>query len=284
MIADRVVALVLAGAGVAGAWTARERLEAGGASRAAARELLYLPSGDYLRVASLGHGPLLADLVYIWSILFYSDYEREDRYRYVQHIFGEVIPKLDPHYADPYWLGALILIVERNDLEGGLRLLDQGFENSPRSWILPYMAGWECHWSGRYARAARYFEKAASVPGAPPHLRRVRAGMIARAGDLEAAIRLWREILDDPDSDEGARDIASRQIAQLRARFDLGRIREAIGRYRDRHGRPPSDLDALVRAGLLEAVPEGPEDGPYAYDPATGAVRLPGAGRVLGSP
>jgi len=67
---------------------ALERIDEG---RLSADRLLYLPNGRYLKVASLGQAPLLADLIYIWAIQYYSDYERKDRFRYVRHVFGGVI-------------------------------------------------------------------------------------------------------------------------------------------------------------------------------------------------
>ena len=106
-------------------------------------DLLYLPNGRYLKIASLGHSALVADLVYLWSIQHYSDYEREDRFRYVEHVFGNVIAELDPGFTDAYSLGAMILSVEARDLPGALRLLELGMERNPGDWILPYIAGWE---------------------------------------------------------------------------------------------------------------------------------------------
>ena len=60
------------------------------------KSLLLLPNGKHLKIVSLGQAPLLAELMYIWAIQYYSEYEREDRFRYVQHIFGDVIAVLDP--------------------------------------------------------------------------------------------------------------------------------------------------------------------------------------------
>ena len=55
------------------------------------RELLYLPNGKLLHVMSLGHPTLLADVVYLWAIQHYSNYERGDRFRYLEHVFDRVI-------------------------------------------------------------------------------------------------------------------------------------------------------------------------------------------------
>lgn len=244
-------------------------------------ELLYLPNGDYLRVASLGQQSLLADLIYLWAIQYYANYDRADRYRYVEHVFGEVITELDPHYVDAYWMGALILTVEARDLQGGLRLLDKGIENNPEHWVLPYLAGWECFYADQHERAADYFETASAVPGAPPFVRRMRAGMTGRAGDLQRAIQLWLELLDDPDSDAATQAIARRQLRTLRLRYDMQRLREAVERFRNDNGRLPRNLEELRRRSYIEEVPVGADGLEYRYDPQTGDVSR-GSDRIVG--
>jgi len=246
------------------------------------KELLYLPNGKYLRAISLGHASLVADLVYLWAIQYYSDYERADRYRYIQQVFGDVIGELDPAYTDPYWLGALILTTEANDLDAGLRLLDTGFARNPSAWILAFLAGWECDRFGQYDRAAAYFDRAAHAPGAPHELFRLEAGMTARGGKLLDAIAQWQSVLDDPRNDDAARAIASNQIRTLTVRVDLQDLEAAIETFRTRTGHWPRVLEDLVRAGILPALPLDPDGHAYSYDPAGGRVSSP-AGRLLGS-
>jgi tetratricopeptide (TPR) repeat protein len=269
-------------AAAAGAWGARGRLVAVEEAGKGTKELLYLPNGKYLKAISLGHAPLVADGIYLWAIQYYSDYDRQDRYRYVEHIFGNVVAELDPHYTDPYWLGAIILTTEASDLDGGLRLLDKGLQNNPREWVLPYLAGWECDRVEQYARAADYFDRAARAPGAPPALFRLKAGMTARTGDLRAAIALWKEVLDDPRNDEAARQIAKRQMRGLAVKADVRDLDRAIALFRERSGHRPRTLDDLVRAGIMKSIPFDPDGNPYVYEPTTGTVSS-AVSRVLGS-
>lgn len=272
------VALLVLGSLVAGTAYPRLATAAGGRRET---ELLYLPNGRYLRVLSLGNAALVADVVYLWSIQFYADYERSDRFRYVEHVFGDVITELDPHYLDAYWLGAMILSVEASDLDAALRLLEKGFRENPRAWILPYLAGWECHRFGRFARAADYFRRAADVPGAPPMVLRMRAGMTARAGSLREALAQWREVLEDSRSDDTSRRIAARQVRDLQVRIDLSELQAAVRDFAGRLGKLPARLEDLSRSGVIRSLPADPDGEPYGYDPSTGRVSS-GASRVLG--
>ncbi|HEA64936.1 MAG TPA: hypothetical protein ENI02_02205, partial [Candidatus Aminicenantes bacterium] len=49
--------------------------------------IIYIPSGQYLKVATFGNSSLLADLIYVWAIQYYSDYTIPDMYEYLDHIF-----------------------------------------------------------------------------------------------------------------------------------------------------------------------------------------------------
>jgi tetratricopeptide (TPR) repeat protein len=275
----RAAAAVLIVACAAGAAIARARLAAY-PEASASKDLLYLPNGRYLRALSLGQAPVLADALYLWAIQYYSDYDRADRYRYVEHVFGSVITEINPYDVDPYWLGAMILNTEVGDLEAGLRLLDRGFARNPGQWVLPYMAAWDCYHAGQYGRAASYFDRAARVPGAPGALLRMRAGMFAKEGDYREAIRQWQAVLDQSNADAASRAIAERQIRDLTVRADLQDLDRAVATYRERFGRGPQRLEDLAATGIVPFLPIDPEGKPYAFDRRTGRVTS-SAGRVL---
>ncbi len=244
-------------------------------------ELLYLPNGKHLKIMSLGHANLLADGIYLWAIQYYSNYERKQRQRYVEHIFGDVITELDPRYVDAYWLGALIMIVENHDLEAGLRLLEKGIERNPEQWILPYLAAWECFHGKQFSRAAAFFEQAAAIPGAPGVVRRMRAGMMTKVGSLREALALWRAILGDSASDSLSLVIAKRKIQELETRLDVETLQAAVDRFRKENGRYPSRLGELERRRYIRVLPLTSDGRPYRYDAETGTVSSK-AGRMLG--
>lgn len=276
----RATVLLLALAAAAALGFADMRLEEAPVREPAA-DLLYLPSGKYLVVASLGHRQVLADLIYLWAIQYYGNYEITNRYLYLDKIFREVITELDPRYIDPYWIGALIMTIEAKDVEMGLRLLDKGMAANPDQWILPYLAGWECYHAKEYERAAAYFDRATAIPGAPPVIKRAYAGMFQKLGDREAAIAAWSEVARDPSMDARGRQVAEKRVKELRVEGDLERIQTAIDHYAGRTGSPPRSLRELVAAGDLSSVPVDPDGRSYEYDPGRGKV-MPPAARVLG--
>ena len=247
----------------------------------AVEELLYLPNGKHLKIMSLGHANVLADGIYLWAIQYYSNYEREHRQRYVEHIFGDVITELDPRYVDAYWLGALILVVESHDLEAALRLLEKGIERNPDRWILPYLAAWECYHGQQYSRAAAFFEQAADIPGAPAAVRRMRAGMLTKVGSLTESLSIWHEILEDPASDSTSLVIAKRKIRELETRRDVQILQAAVQRFQKENGRYPVRLGELAERRYIRALPLASDGRPYRYDAESGTVSSK-SGRILG--
>ncbi len=250
-------------------------LERLSAERPTEASLLYLPNGQHLKLASLGQAPVLADLIYLWAIQYYSVYEREDRFRYVEHVFGNVIAELDPHYIDAYWMGALILIVEAKDLEAGLELLDQGIAANPENWILPYLAGWECYHADQFECAEAYFAHAEALPEVPIYVKRTRIGMAAAKGNLRRAYAMWLDILQDPGADAGTIDIAERQLRHLKVKIDVQEIQAWVAQFQLENERWPVSLTELLRRGYADALPFDPFGRRYAYDPVSGIVAAP---------
>ncbi|HET6279018.1 MAG TPA: hypothetical protein VFG08_09560 [Candidatus Polarisedimenticolia bacterium] len=257
------------------------RFEARAAPRAEVDPMLYLPSGRYLKVASLGFDEILADLIYLWSIQYYGNYDIEDRYLYLEHIYDQVVSELDPHYLDPYLVGSLIMNLEADDPELALRLLDKGIAHNPDRWILAFEAGFLCYNDlGDHARAAGYFEQALRSPDVHPLVRRLYAEMHNRAGDKRTSLREWAEIYDTSD-DEYVREIAWKHVHDLKIQIDLADLNDAIAAYRERFEAWPRHLEALRREGLVDGIPLDPDGNDYRYDHRTGRATHEG-GLVVG--
>lgn len=268
-----VVALVVAGASRSGL----EALE----ERRVPAELLYLPEGPYLRALALGQEETLADLIYIWAIQYYSNYEdAELRFDYLEKVFGGAIAELDPRFVEAYLVGALVMSLEARDPKMALRLYDKGLERNPESWELAYWAGWECYMAQRFECARDYWYRARDMPGAPPELLRLAAASLAKAGDIDAAIAEYRAIVDDPP-DERSKDVARAWIDRLQLEKVLKTTQQAIDIYTAREGRCPRTLRDLVDADILNGVPRDAQGREFRYEPSACRV-FPSSGTSFG--
>ncbi|HET6373194.1 MAG TPA: tetratricopeptide repeat protein, partial [Candidatus Polarisedimenticolia bacterium] len=160
--------------------------------------------------------------------------------------------------------------LEAHDNEMALRLLDKGIAANPDDWLLPFEAGFLCYDTmGDHARAARYFEKAMQVPAAPGVIRRLHAEMFNKMGNKRASLTYWREVFDGAESKD-VRDIAWRHVHDLTIGVDLETLQGAIETFRQRTGAYPINLESLVKAGLITAIPVDPDGAVYGYDRRTG--------------
>lgn len=233
--------------------------------------IIYIPSGKYLKFATFGHSSVLADLIYLWAIQYYSNYTITDRFHYLEHIFS-IIAELDPHYVDPYELGALIAVYEGNNLELGLKILDMGLENNPDQWFFPFMAGHLAQLKKNYELASLYYKKALNIPGAPDIVKRLYAFSAFKTMDLETAWRTWLEVYETAQ-DERIKKIANNHLYQVKAAIDEQIIERAVSLFREKYGRNPYNLEQLVRMGFLIEIPKDLDGQDYIYDSRTGEVK-----------
>lgn len=263
--------LLAAAAGIMALKVATDRIPR---AKVPGSSIIYLPSGKYLKYATFGFSSLAADLIYLWSIQYYSNYAIEDRFTYLERIFS-IISELDPRYTDPYEVGALIAVAEARDPELALRILDLGLEKNPDQWVFPFEAGHIAQMTLKdFERAQAYYEKCLAIPGAPAFVRRLRANAMFKRGDLETAWATWLEIYDTAP-DEEVRKVASNHLYQVKAAIDIADLTDAVTAFQARFNRVPAALDDLVRTGIRSALPKDFDGQDYVYDPATGAVKAP---------
>ena len=231
----------------------------------------YLPSGKYLKVASLGYSSLLADVIYVWAIQYYSDPNISDRFDHLDHIFG-VIAELDPEYSEPHLIGAMIAAYEANNPRLAIKLLERAMEKNPDDWIFPLEAG---HYAQMlikdFPTAQHYYKRAMEIKGAPDIAKRLFANAAFRSDDIETAMKTWLEVYQTAP-DERIRKIASNHLYEVKASVDIKGLQEAMAQFQERFRRRPMNLPQLVRAGLLKSLPRDLDGKDYIYDPQTGEV------------
>ena len=107
--------------------------------------------------------------------------------------------------------------------------------------------------------------EAARLPGSPPYLPGLASRMLTEAREPEAAFKLLEPIVKQ-ESDPARRVVLERRIREVTVERDIQTLERAVEGYREKTGSVPADLSALVREGILTAIPPEPNGGNYLLD------------------
>jgi len=231
-----------------------------------------IPPGKTLKILSFGYSNLVADMLFIWSIQFYSSYYLSNRYDYIEHIFN-TITDLTPQYEEPYITGAWIMALEKTDYPMAIRLLEKGSRNNPQEYIFDYEAGYYAFQNLKdFELAERFFKRAGEKPNAPQLIKRSRAHMVYMQDKLEYAWDLWMDMYRNART-QLEKDASFNHLYQIKFEMDKKLLESVVAQFKERFGRLPAQLDELLEYGLLKAIPVDFAGRSYIYNPATGKIR-----------
>ncbi len=235
-------------------------------------ELLYLPAGRVIKLASFGFERVLADLLWFRAIQYYGEHRLTDRtYDQAERLFS-VIYDLDPHFKGATRFGALILAQDAHDSEGALALLRRAERDNPQDWEYPFDQGFILQTIRRdYAAAGAAYQRASRLPGAPDLAARLAGFSYTRLGDRETAREVWRSILQETDNEMMQR-IAERSLLNLDVEEMQDSLTVVVSTFREQRSCFPQTWSEVVAAGLLPELPEEPFGGLFLIDGRSGSV------------
>ncbi len=236
-------------------------------------QMTYLPSGDYLRMASLGYRGLVADLLWLQAIQVMGERKLSEEEGHWLYDAVDRITTLDPKFVRAYEAGSHALCILVVMPEESNRLLEKGIQHNPQEWKLPFLLGINYYFElGDDAKAAEAMAKAARLPGAPDGIARLAAKLFVSARSPQQAVELLAKVYEET-SDENVRKMLEVRLKESIVERDLQILEQAISRYQAKYTRRPEHLENLVEPGLLRELPREPFGGHYLYESATGAVR-----------
>ena len=243
--------------------------------------VLYVRSGDAVRRMSLSFAPFVSDIYWVRAVQYYGGTKLSDsptkNYDLLYPLL-DITTSVDPRFNIAYRFGSIFLAetypggAGRPDL--AVKLLQKGFRANPEKWQYLQDTGFVYYWwLGDYKEAARWFDKAAAVKGAPWWLKSLAAVTLAQGGDRRSSRLLWQSLRETADN-EWLRNNAAWRLQQLDALDAIDQLNAIVAGYKARTGEYPPSWEALVRAGLLRGLPLDPAGSPYVLEPGTGAVHL----------
>jgi tetratricopeptide (TPR) repeat protein len=230
-----------------------------------------LPSGGTLKILSFGFQNLTADMLFIWSIQFYSAYHFTNRFDYIENVFN-LITDLHPGYMEPYLVGSWIMALEAKDIRMAIRLLEKGSRNIPDEWVFDHEIAFYAYKELKdFDLAEKYFKRASEKPGAPSYLKRRWAHMIYLKDDLVSAYNLWVEIANSAKT-RMEQDAAKNHLYQIKMEMDKKLVKERSQLFKNKYNRFPASLEELRTYGFIREIPLDFKSKPYSYDPQTGEI------------
>lgn len=235
--------------------------------------LMYLPDGQYLRIASLGYRELAADLLWLQAIQVMGERDLLEEAGHWLYRALDIITTLDPKFVRAYEAGGLALTTLVVLPEKSNRLFEKGILHNPGEWKLPFLLGINYYFEFYDdAKAAEYMTEASRLPGAPENLAPLAANLYVSAKSPQQALDLLLNVYEHT-SDEKVRGLLELRLKAVIVERDLQILEQAISRYQELHSSRPDRLEDLVGPGLLRELPSEPSGGRYLYESETGNVR-----------
>lgn len=230
-----------------------------------------LPSGKILKILSFGNQNFLADMIFIWSIQFYSTYHFKNRFEFVEDIFN-IITDLDTQHKVAYYIGSIIMTLEAKEFNKAIKLLQKGSKNMKNEWVFDYESAYiALKFLKDYQLAEKFYFKASKNPDAPSIIRRMGAHMVYMRDNLSYAYNLWMGIFRNAENTL-EQNVAKNHLYQIKFEMDKRFLEQQINSFQTLYGRFPEDLEELKDRGMIENVYQDFDGNDYIYDSNTGTI------------
>lgn len=178
-------------------------------------ELMYFPSGKFIKPAVIEYQTATADLIWLRSIQYYAQHMLSDRkYEWLDHIFN-ILTSLDPKFIGAYDFGSLVLAWDAHQPSLALKLLNRGFAYNPLNWKLVFDAAFiEYMINKDYVSAGYYFEIASKLPETWTITERWAAFAYAKGGAKNLALEVWVTIYNTTENRK-LKELAERELIKL---------------------------------------------------------------------
>ncbi len=258
----------------------QQRLDAELAPFRTETDVLYLPSGEWVKRLSMGYDGLMGCIYWTRVVQHYGREHIKATeggspdYRLLYPLL-DITTTLDPELLLAYRFGAIFLAEPPRAGPGkpelAVKLLEKGIQHNPDYWRFWWDMGFVYYRYGEYQKSSEAFHRGAQHPQALPWMGTMAARVAAEGGDRKTARILWEETYNSTD-DEAIRINALNHIAGLQVDDDIETLERVVERYQQKNEQLPQSWRDLIAAGMLRGVPLDPAGHPY---------RLTRGGRVL---
>jgi tetratricopeptide (TPR) repeat protein len=163
-------------------------------ARAPASPRVFVPSPQFFQDFSPSFRTSIADAYYLMMVQYFGEHVSGDMRLDSLPALIDLVTALSPHFTRAYLFGAFALIdAGRPDVS--YEMLQRGYRENPDDWRLPAFLGYFTYAFGEGENkdvvAAKWYEKAAAIPGSPDYLQRLAAALLAKGGEEKKAVLMY---------------------------------------------------------------------------------------------
>jgi tetratricopeptide (TPR) repeat protein len=222
-------------------------------AQAPADPRVFVPSAAFFLDFSPSFRTSVADAYYLAMVQYYGEHVKGDGRLDALPQMVDLVTKLSPHFTRSYLFGAFALI-DAGRPDAAYEVLKRGFAENPDDWHFPAYLGFFAYRYGegkdKDAAAARWYERAAAIPGAPAYLLRLAAVLSAKVGEDQKAILMWGQVY--LAGDKYSRQKAIDGLDSILSKDKAARMKAVAPLY---DTMPKSELEALIAELFKEYAP-----------------------------
>lgn len=254
---SRVVIALIACFGASMVALALPRSDATRQARVLDQELVFLPSAQGVRVASSGFEEVVADLMWVRTVLLFGGrYDTDDSLVWKEWLAGMVntVTELDPQWRTPYQYGGGMLVVI-GQIDASSTVYEKCSRERPEEFWCPFARGMnDSLYKDDQISAGIWLREAAQRPGAPKWYGSAAAALASKGGQRHAGLVYLEEQLGSA-TDPGVRKNLEYQRNKLRHDELVATWEQEAKAWRDQHG-PLERPEDLAKLGFV--LPENP--------------------------
>ena len=157
----------------------------------------FLPNPMVTKALSLGHQTMVADVLWVRTILIFSDFAYHCNPSHAQWLLSMIktIANLDPKWRTLYFYGGTMMNLCQ-DVEAADELFAMAHVALPDDYFFPFSLAMNAYLIHRdYGAAERWMREAAGKKGAPNWYKAAVAGFINKQGQRKTSIRYLQDEL-----------------------------------------------------------------------------------------
>jgi hypothetical protein len=231
---------------------------------------LAFQSGRLVKALSLEYAPFVGAIYWTRVVQYFGEKHRLHQAKFeLLWPLLDIATTLDAHLIPAYRFGSTFLSDSPPRGEGrpdlAVKLLERGIQANPDQWRLYQDLGNVYYFDAKdYPKASAAFAEGSKNPNALIWMKVMAAKIAAEGESPETSYFLWLQVYQNA-ADPSVKQNAEEHLKLMKVELDLKEINRLADEYQKQTGHRATNMNELVKAGLLKEIPRDSEGYEYSF-------------------